>query len=128
PGRWPWSDLLGRSSGESGFGGGSTSRVKSASRRWAPPPRRARRGGVDRWWAEPARAAWVILGIAAPAAGAEQWAAASRSADFPDACCGYTGGRWRLSRVQEPSSGRGAVVAHLLWEQGVPSSNLGAPT
>ena len=25
-------------------------------------------------------------------------------------------------------TGRGAVVAHLLWEQGVPSSSLGAPT
>jgi hypothetical protein len=38
---------------------------------------------------------------------------------------------WRVRTVelvQESSSGRGAVVAHLLWEQGVPSSNLGAPT
>jgi hypothetical protein len=26
------------------------------------------------------------------------------------------------------ATGRGAVVAHLLWEQGVPSSSLGAPT
>src|SRR5260370_1326377 len=38
------------------------------------------------------------------------------------------GGQGRTLTPRLGPSGRGAVVAHLLWEQGVPSSNLGAPT
>ncbi len=42
----------------------------------------------------------------------------------------FYNGSVRLSGLEEPRrrSGRGAVVAHPLWERGVVSSNLAAPT